>query len=97
VQPVEEGRKRSDEETMMKPGDVPLFDKCKESCRKQGRAHYHLIECPGGEGCYEKKLNCVGARHSPKVYLPHISKKYDMLQCAKYWDLFNFEMPIDLL
>jgi hypothetical protein len=36
------------------------------------------------------------AQHSNKVYKPHIAKRYDMLLCAVYWELQNFEMPIDL-
>lgn len=61
-------------------GETLIHDMCLDSCKRKGRAHYHFIECPGGEDCYEK-ISPENAKHSHEKYQPDETKIYDLLLC----------------
>lgn len=82
-----------------KVGESAKPENCAVSCKRRGRGHFHLVECPGGNDCYEKKLLHVKARHSNEVYYYGADqaslKKYDQILCSTYWSLMKWLPPVN--
>ncbi|CAF2896591.1 unnamed protein product [Rotaria sp. Silwood2] len=80
-----------------KIGESSQPENCSVSCKRRGRGHYHLVECPGGENCYEKKLG-TKAKHSNDVYYYGVdeasAKKYDQILCSAYWSRIRWPPPV---
>ncbi|KAJ6230219.1 protein sey1 [Anaeramoeba flamelloides] len=76
-----------------KVGELSKPEICSISCKRRGRGHYHLKECPGGEKCAEL-LHPKYVRHSNQSYYPNTEKKYDMWLCKPYWNSFHWESPV---
>ena len=66
---------------------------CHGSCKKKGRAHYHIKECPGGDDCPAKMNDNI--KHSDKKFAPFFDKTYDMYLCRNYWNSYNWHEPIE--
>lgn len=75
-----------------KIGEYCTPETCMTSCERKGRAHIHLIECPGLLNCPSKIYNKI--RHSKKVYHPHKNIVYDEYLCEEFWKQKNWEMPV---
>ena len=66
---------------------------CDGSCKKKGRAHYHIKECPGGDNCPAKVNDNI--KHSEKKFAPFLDKTYDLYLCKNYWNSYNWQEPIE--
>ncbi|KAL4505297.1 hypothetical protein ABPG72_016364 [Tetrahymena utriculariae] len=75
-----------------KAGESAEPENCYDSCLRQGRAHFHLRECQGGDLCTQI-LFPLEARHSKSQFYPFINKQYDEILCKKYWNSINWETP----
>jgi len=77
-----------------KVGDVFSGEHCADSCKRRGRSHFHLIECPGKEKCFENNLGKMVARHCTERYYPHLTQSYDKVLCGSFFRLFNWAPPV---
>ncbi|CAF0938598.1 unnamed protein product [Rotaria sordida] len=81
-----------------KIGESSQPENCSVSCKRRGRGHFHLVECPGGNQCYEIKLE-TKAKHSNEVYYygpdQPSPKKYDQILCSAYWSLMKWSPPVN--
>jgi hypothetical protein len=89
----EEGRVR-----IYKVGESAKPENCSVSCKRRGRSHFHLIECPGGLKCWEKVLQNK-AKHSNETYYygpdNPSTQKYDQILCSAYWSLTKWHSPVN--
>ena len=98
--PLEEIEIQSNESVIRryKIGESSQPENCSVSCKRRGRGHYHLVECPGGENCYENKLGAK-AKHSNDVYYYGVDeasdKKYDQILCCAYWSQMKWSLPVN--
>ncbi|CAM4956782.1 unnamed protein product [Rotaria socialis] len=80
-----------------KVGESVQPENCSVSCKRRGRAHFHLLECPGGSGCWGKVLGNK-AKHSDATYYygpdQPSSKKFDQILCSTYWSQHKWFPPI---
>ncbi|EAR98910.2 hypothetical protein TTHERM_00257000 (macronuclear) [Tetrahymena thermophila SB210] len=76
-----------------KAGESAEPENCYDSCLRQGRAHFHLRECLGGDLCAQS-LFPFDARHSKSQFYPYINKQYDEILCKKYWNSIDWETPL---
>ena len=81
-----------------KVGESAKPENCSVSCKRRGRSHFHLIECPGGSTCWEKVLGNK-AKHSDETYYYEPDKpstrKYDQILCSAYWSLDKWHSPVN--
>ncbi|CAD8101167.1 unnamed protein product [Paramecium sonneborni] len=75
-------------------GDVSSPETCRESCKRRGRGHFHLIECKGGQQCLEKSEQKRYARHSQQKYLGFEFQKFDEILCFQFWELKMWAHPL---
>ncbi|CAF3097500.1 unnamed protein product, partial [Rotaria sp. Silwood2] len=80
-----------------KVGDSANAENCTESCKRRGRSHFHLFECPGNSECLGKVLGNK-AKHSDDTYFygPDCpsTKKYDKILCSAYWSQHKWLTPV---
>ncbi|CAK89776.1 unnamed protein product (macronuclear) [Paramecium tetraurelia] len=74
-------------------GDVSSPETCRESCKRRGRSHFHLIECKGGDSCLEKTLQRY-ARHSKEKYQGFENKRFDEILCFQFWEQKMWAHPL---
>ncbi|KAL4505295.1 hypothetical protein ABPG72_016362 [Tetrahymena utriculariae] len=74
-------------------GESAEPENCLDSCLRQGRAHFHLRECKGGDLCAQN-LFPLKARHSKNTFYPFIDKQYDEILCKTYWNSIGWETPL---
>ncbi|KAL4462714.1 hypothetical protein ABPG74_000544 [Tetrahymena malaccensis] len=74
-------------------GESAEPENCFDSCLRQGRAHFHLKVCQGGDLCAEN-LFPLKARHSKNKFYPYINKQYDEILCKTYWNSIGWETPL---
>ncbi|CAF3964325.1 unnamed protein product, partial [Rotaria sp. Silwood1] len=67
---------------------------CSIACKRRGRAHAHLKECPGPSNCPAKMFPYV--RHSNDKWEPYPAKKLDLWLCRNYWHSLNWEQPLQV-
>jgi hypothetical protein len=81
-----------------KIGESAQPENCTVSCKRRGRGHFHLVECPGGNDCHQVKLE-TKAKHSDEVYYygpdQPSTKKYDQILCASYWSQYKWLPPVN--
>jgi hypothetical protein len=80
-----------------KVGESAAPETCGGSCKSRGRAHFHLIECPGGLDCGEKIFGNK-VKHSNDTYYCESGKpsgkNYDQVLCSFYWSLNKWHSPV---
>ncbi|CAD8112808.1 unnamed protein product [Paramecium primaurelia] len=74
-------------------GDKSTPETCDQSCKRNGRSHYHLVECKGGSECLGKKSD-IKARHSDEKYQGFNHLNFDEVLCLDYWNLKKWGHPI---
>lgn len=63
------------------------------SCRRKGRAHYHLKECKEEAKCQGKFNPFV--KHATEKFHPYEDKVFDKWLCHNYWHSLNWEPPCE--
>eukprot|EP01126_Amoeba_proteus_P067253 TRINITY_DN9892_c0_g1_i1.p1 TRINITY_DN9892_c0_g1~~TRINITY_DN9892_c0_g1_i1.p1 ORF type:complete len:558 (-),score=88.89 TRINITY_DN9892_c0_g1_i1:22-1563(-) len=76
-----------------KVGEVYKGEHCTDSCKRRGRAHFHLVECPGPDGRCQGTEG--GAKHCTESFYPDLSKKYDKILCQNYWSWCGWVAPVE--
>lgn len=66
-------------------GESTSHDFCTSSCVRKSRAHFHFVQCLGGDKCLEK-INSAKAKHSDKKFKPFEDRVYDLVLCKFYWE-----------
>ncbi|CAK92191.1 unnamed protein product (macronuclear) [Paramecium tetraurelia] len=66
-------------------GESSAPETCDQSCKRRGRAHFHLVKCEG-----PKKI----AKHSYEKYVGFEHIKFDEVLCEEFWKLNNWFHPI---
>ncbi|CAF2088563.1 unnamed protein product [Rotaria magnacalcarata] len=81
-----------------KVGESAKPENCSVSCKRRGRSHFHLVECPGGVGCLGKVLG-NRAKHSDAAYYygpdQPSPKQFDEILCSTYWSQHKWLPPVD--
>ncbi|CAF4492448.1 unnamed protein product, partial [Rotaria sp. Silwood2] len=79
-------------------GEASTPESCGAACKRRGRGHFHLVECPGGELCLQKRFGDSKARHSQMVYYTKENQAstsmYDEVLCAAYWQNYRWKSPV---
>ncbi|KAL4462716.1 hypothetical protein ABPG74_000546 [Tetrahymena malaccensis] len=88
-----EGNISINDQRVYEAGESAEPENCYDSCLRQGRAHFHLRECEGGDLCAQN-LFPLKARHSKNQFYPYIDKKYDEILCKTYWNSSGWETPL---
>ncbi|KAL4462713.1 hypothetical protein ABPG74_000543 [Tetrahymena malaccensis] len=85
--------KDSSKQRCYEAGESAEPENCYDSCLRQGRGHFHLRECQGGDLCAQN-LFPFKARHSKNKFYPYINKQYDEILCKSYWNQIGWETPL---
>ena len=77
------------------PGDQFTLENCSQQCTRKGRAHFHLIECKGGDDCGAKKFDDFGVKHctDEERFHPFPEKSFDKYLCEQFWEHHGWATP----
>ncbi|CAD8098821.1 unnamed protein product [Paramecium sonneborni] len=75
-------------------GDSSEPESCDLSCKRKGRAHFHLVKCQGKQQCLAKQNDQFKARHSEEKYVGFEDCKFDEVLCIDFWKYYNWSHPI---
>ncbi|CAD8126529.1 unnamed protein product [Paramecium sonneborni] len=76
-------------------GDSSEPETCDQSCKRRGKAHFHLVECKGDNLCLEQNQNFINkARHSTEKYVNFEEFNFDEVLCFDFWQYNQWSHPI---
>ncbi|CAK86031.1 unnamed protein product (macronuclear) [Paramecium tetraurelia] len=74
-------------------GENSAPETCDQSCKRKGRAHFHLVKCEGKKKCMINKTKDK-ARHSKNKYIGFEEISFDEVLCEEFWKSINWIHPI---